>query len=213
MGGFPLSEIRNLRLRRPVGPGDILDLSLDGPSEDGLVRFELRRGTDSVSQGTVRIGKAEPAPFLPDLDLPPAGPFPSPAALVPHAPPALLIRNVLEATSEGASCIVEIPAANPFVEKGRAPSFLGLEAAAQTAAVLESLTRTGDTGPRLGYLVGVRDARLHTPWLPAGRPLRATVRLTGSAPPLAVYEAVIDAGGRELVTGTVSTYVMSGQDG
>ena len=58
-----------------------------------------------------------------------------------------------------------------------------------------------------------RDHLAHRSWLPAKHLLRATVRLTGSAPPLAVYEAVIDAGGRELVTGTVSTYVTSGPDG
>ncbi|HYG65391.1 MAG TPA: hypothetical protein VEL74_22610 [Thermoanaerobaculia bacterium] len=205
----PLAEVRNLRLRRPVGPGDLLDLHLDAPSEDGTARFELRRGAESLSQGTVRLATEPEEALLPGAPAFPAGAgFPAPGALVPHAPPALLVRTVLEAAAEGAACVVEIPAASPFAAGGRAPAFLGLEAAAQTAAVLESLARTDASGPRLGYLVGVRDARFHTPWLPVDHPLRATVRLTGSAPPLAIYETRIDTGdGRELVTGTVSTYV------
>jgi 3-hydroxymyristoyl/3-hydroxydecanoyl-(acyl carrier protein) dehydratase len=209
----PLAEVRTLRLRRPVGPGDLLDLHIAPSAEDGTSRFELRRGAESLSQGTVRV-TTEPEEIL-SFDartpFPASAGFPAPGVLVPHAPPALLVRTVLEASAEGASCVVEIPAASPFASGGRAPAFLGLEAAAQTAAVLEALTRSEDSIPRLGYLVGVRDTRFHSPWLPVDQPLRATVRLSGSAPPLAIYEARIDTGdGRELVTGTVSTYVTSG---
>jgi predicted hotdog family 3-hydroxylacyl-ACP dehydratase len=61
--------------------------------------------------------------------------------------------------------------------------------------VLEALTqRDDDPGPRVGYLVGVREARFAVPFLPAGQAFEVTARLTGSAPPLSIYE--ITAGGR-----------------
>jgi 3-hydroxymyristoyl/3-hydroxydecanoyl-(acyl carrier protein) dehydratase len=196
---FPVAEVRNLKLRRPVVPGDVLDLDLE---EGELVRFELRRGEEAVSNGRIRIGGDEievaSAVLVPSS-------YPPPAELIPHAPPALLVERVLEVSPEGASALVVIPEDNPFVAAGRAPAFVGLEAGAQTAAVLEAVTRReGEGGPRIGYVVAIRNARFRTPWLPSDRPLRVTVKPAGSAPPLAVYEIDLGDG---LVTGSVSTYL------
>lgn len=203
LGGAPLAEVRNLKLRRPVLPGDVLDLALE-PGEDGLVRFELRRGNEAVSSGTVRTGEGEP---LPAGISPATGPYPPPGELIPHAPPALLVKEMLEVTPEGASAIAWIPGDSPFVQDGRAPAFAGLEAGAQAAAVLEALGRSGEgTGPRIGYVVAIRNARFRTAWLPADQPLEVSVKLAGSAPPLSIYEVTI-GGETEMVTGLVSTYV------
>ncbi|HWM94276.1 MAG TPA: hypothetical protein VN493_26205 [Thermoanaerobaculia bacterium] len=194
LGNRPLLEVRTLKLRKPVTPGTVLDLSLE--EADGLVRFELRRGEEVVSNGTVRIGKGEEAVIET------ASASTSLPLLIPHAPPALLIQTLLETSSEGASSIAVIPEDNPFVEAGRAPAFVGLEAGAQTAAALEALGRE-EGGPRIGYVVAIRNARFRTPWLPAGQPLPVTVRPVGSAPPLSIYEVKVG----ELVTGLVSTYI------
>ena len=181
----PLAEVRVLKLRKPVLPGDLLDLSED--ETDGLVRFEIRRGEEVVSNGTIRIGDEETevteAPLSASL----------PAGLVPHAPPALLIRT---------GSVALIPADSPFVVAGRAPAFLGLEAGAQAAALLEALDRSSGE-PRIGYVVAIRNARFRTPWLPAGRPLPVTVKPAGSAPPLTIYEVSVG----EVVTGLISTYI------
>ncbi len=200
-----IAEIASLRLRNPVRPGNVLDLNLDGPAADGTVRFDLLRGTDRVSQGTLRLGPLEEDEPVPLAGLPEMTPL---GALIPHTPPARLVRGILEWDEESLAGIAEIPSASPFVEEGRAPTFLGLEAAAQGAAVLEALSRTDQPGPRIGYLVGLRDARFPAPWLPVDRPLRFAVRRTGSAPPLSVYEVVVEgAGGQELARGTISTYL------
>jgi 3-hydroxymyristoyl/3-hydroxydecanoyl-(acyl carrier protein) dehydratase len=199
-------EVRTLRLRKPVGPGDVLDLSLDLSSEDGTARFALRRGGELVSQGTVGLGSVG-AGLVPAREGASPAPASDLASLVPHAPPALLVRQILETSAEGAACLVEIPAGSPFAADGLAPAFVGLEAAAQTAAVLEALERRGAPGPRLGYLVGIRDARFALPDLPVAHPLRAAVRLTGSAPPLSVYEATVELDGSPVVTGAISTYI------
>jgi predicted hotdog family 3-hydroxylacyl-ACP dehydratase len=129
-------------------------------------------------------------------------------ALIPHRDPALLVRVVASAAPGEIVCIAVIPGEHPLVEHGRAPCLLGIEAAAQAAAALEALTRPPDEppGPRIGYLVGVREAAFHLPDLPAGWPLRVTVRPAGSAPPLAVYEATVEIDGATALTATLSTY-------
>ncbi len=207
LGHPPLSEVKTLKLRKPVAPGDVLDLSLDegGGGEDGAVRFEIRRGDEVVSNGAVRIG-GEAVPIRPATLQP--GRFPRPGTLVPHAPPALLVESMIEVSDDGASAIVLIPEDSPFAvpgHGGRVPAFVGLEAGAQTAAVLEALNRSGEeAGPRIGYVVAIRNARFQTPWLPVATPLPVTVKLTGSAPPLSIYEVSVGDG---LVTGLVSTFI------
>jgi 3-hydroxymyristoyl/3-hydroxydecanoyl-(acyl carrier protein) dehydratase len=202
LGDPPLAEVKVLKLRKPVGPGDVLDLILD---QGDLVKFELRRGDETVSNGLVRVG-GEESPV--ERAGPASSSYPPPGDLVPHAPPALLVESLLEVSGEGASAIVRIPESNPFVQAGRAPAFVGLEAGAQTAAVLEALGRPeGEAGPRIGYVVAIRNARFRTPWLPAGTPLAVTVKPAGSAPPLSIYEVNL---GNGLATGMVSTYIAEG---
>ena len=53
--GAPLTAVRSLKLRRPVAPGDALELSLAPSQEDGWVRFELSRGGEAVSAGAVAL--------------------------------------------------------------------------------------------------------------------------------------------------------------
>jgi 3-hydroxymyristoyl/3-hydroxydecanoyl-(acyl carrier protein) dehydratase len=198
LGDPPLAAVKTLKLRRPVGPGDVLDLVLD----EG--RFELRRGDETVSNGSLQIGRigGEDAPVEPAA--PASSSYPSPGDLIPHAPPALLVETVLETSAGGISALVQIPDDNPFVQSGRVHAFVGLEAGAQTAAVLEALDRKGEAGPRIGYVVAIRNARFRTPWLPAGTPLAVRVTAAGSAPPLSIYEVDLGEG---LVTGMVSTYI------
>lgn len=207
--GAAFSEIRSLKLRRPVGPGDRLEVAAGAPGPDGVARFEIRRGEETVSQGVLRLGSpgGEPDPGVEAL---PSSTFPPPETLIPHASPALLVRSVVETSPQSIVCLAAIPEDHPLAEDGRAPSYLGLEAAAQAAAVLEALERCADgAGPRMGYLVGIRDARLLTPRLPTGRTFRVTARLHGSAPPLSMYEVTLEGAGGELLAGTISTYLYS----
>lgn len=208
--GAAVSEVRSLKLRRTVGPGDRLDVAAAGPGPDGVARFEIRRGGETVSQGVLRLGSPDHGEPDPGVEAPPASAFPPPETLIPHAPPALLVRSVEAVSPDGISGFAVIPAGHPLAAGGRVPSFLGLEAAAQAAAVLEALERREDGGgPRIGYLVGIRDAVLRRPYLPAGRPFRVTARVHGSAPPLSMYEVTLEGAAGVLLAGTISTYLYS----
>lgn len=134
--------------------------------------------------------------------------FPGALALVPHRGPALLLGGVERLTEDGITCWGTVPPDSPFAVEGRAPSFLALEMGAQAAAALAALrqgpTVAGGT-PRIGYLVGIRDAHLG-PDLPVGRRLRVRARPAGGAGPLAVYEVAVEADGVEFARGILSTY-------
>jgi 3-hydroxyacyl-[acyl-carrier-protein] dehydratase len=196
----PLAGVRNLKLRRLVAPGDRLDLRVSGLREDGSARFELSRDGEPVGNGVVLLSPAAAGagvvPVRKWEDLP--------ADFLPHSPPARLVRGVIEASGDAIVCAAEVPPGHPLVVEDRFPSFLGIEAAAQAAAVLEALGRTDDgPGPRIGYLVGIREARFAVPALPAGQPFEVTARLQGGAFPLSLYE--VTAAGA--VTGSISTYI------
>ncbi len=120
----------------------------------------------------------------------------------------LLVEEIVECGEGALTCVGRIPLDNPFVVGGRAPAFVGLEVAAQTAAVFEALGRAGSgEGPRIGYLVSVRGAVFSTADLPAGESLIARVRASGSAPPLALYEVSVEALGQGVLTATLGAYI------
>ncbi len=136
--------------------------------------------------------------------------WPAIETLIPHRAPMLLVERIVEVLEEGLVCQGRVPAGGPLAGHGAASVFLGLELAAQTAAVREALGRGAGAGePRLGYLTSIKNARFQVPELPAGRPLRATVRAVGSVPPLAMYsvEVTLEEDGSELLTATLGTYL------
>lgn len=217
-----IAEVRHLRLRRTVAPGDRLELHVAAAGAEGIVRFELRRpeaGGELVSQGTVRCCASGPPELedpraAPRLDPPEAEGFPPPSDLLPHAAPALLLTAVLAMSAGGIACTAVVPEGHPLAAGGQVPGFAALELAAQAAAALQALLRQGGGSPLIGYLVGARDA-LFAPTLPAGRGLRVTAIHGGSAAPLATYEMEVrpeGAGGRRLATGSLSTFIVEGYE-
>jgi len=207
-----LREIAALRLRRLVAPGEHLELEVKSFDPDGRTRLEVRRAAEVVAHGVVVLGEpspgAEPAEpvrqpqrpsGVPDLD-----------DLLPHRPPMRFVEGIEAETDGGVVCSVRVPEESAFTGRGSAPALVALEMAAQSAAVFEALLRfreAGDTGARVGFLVGARDVRLARARVPAGVTLLAAVRLSAIAPPLSTYAFdVADASG-VVASGTVSTWL------
>ncbi|MBZ5638602.1 MAG: hypothetical protein LAO51_07565 [Acidobacteriia bacterium] len=139
------------------------------------------------------------APTLPEIE-----------DLIPHGGPTRLLQAIEEVLEDRLVCRALIPASNAFVSGGSAPAFIGLEVAAQAAAVAEALERF-DAGravaPRIGYLVGVRDAVFSVDRLPIDRRLQVFVRLVERAGPLKVYGARVALEGETCVEATISTTI------
>jgi 3-hydroxyacyl-[acyl-carrier-protein] dehydratase len=203
--GAPLAAVRSMRIRRPVAPGETLDLSLGSPDGEGWTRFSISREQEPVGGGAVQTSPTAGGSEPEETALPAVGEFP---ILLPHAPPARLVRSVIEISATGIVCAAEISPSHPLAVEAGAPACLGVEAAAQAAAVLESIARNEeDPGPRIGYLVGIREARFAVRSLVTGRPFRVSARLQGSAPPLSIYEIAVGEPGREALTGMISTFL------
>src|SRR5215218_8177092 len=88
--GAPLTAVRSLKLRRPVVPGEVLELSLRDPDEEAWVRFELRRDGEPVSSGAVWTVPSGEEALADEAPRPTRG-FPPVERLLPHAPPARLL--------------------------------------------------------------------------------------------------------------------------
>lgn len=133
---------------------------------------------------------------------------PDPRALLPHAGPMCLLREILEEDETSLVCTAAIEAGSPLASGSASPAMVAMELAAQAAAVHHAVrdarVTPGGGGP--GYLVRARDVRLQVRTLPAGPPLEVAVRLEGSAPPLAMYRFRIRAGDREMAAGRISTW-------
>ncbi len=58
-GPAEIAAVPLLRLRRPVAPGDVLEVAVGRPSPDGTVAFEILRGGERVSHGILLVRRRE----------------------------------------------------------------------------------------------------------------------------------------------------------
>lgn len=199
-----------LRFRGIVVPKD--SLALEGrPSADGGVRFALRRGAELVANGAMLFGQPDnmAEPGLAWAVDPPSG-LPRLDELLPHEPPMRFVERVAALTDEGITCLARIPDECALVAQGTAPALVALEAAAQAAAVWESLRRWREDAspqPGIGYLVSVRDATLHRETIRAGADLYAAIRLLTLAGPLCTYAVEVITEDALMLRGVIGTYL------
>jgi len=134
---------------------------------------------------------------------------PNLAALLPHGERARFIDAVHDLAADSIVCLARVPPDSAYVVDGSFPTFVALELAAQSAALLEILERpTGDLSPPPpGYLVRVRDVRFDLARLPAGEPLSCRVRRTASAGRLRLFETEVSFGGDVVLRGTFSVLI------
>ena len=130
--------------------------------------------------------------------------------LLPHGDAMRFVRSIEEMNDVSARCRARFGATAPLVADGRVPAYLILEAAAQCAAVretLQRLQRDGQASLHTGYLVSVRDVRLHCATLPVEHDFEVEIRDSGSAPPLATFTLRAWLDGELVAEGRLSTYV------
>ena len=131
------------------------------------------------------------------------------ADLLPQTGTARLLNEVVDSGPGFVHAVGRIPAGHPLATNGFAPCFLGLELAAQAAAVLEALLRAAageDCPARVGYLVRVREAEFLQSDLPVEAPLNVTASLEGAAPPVAIYRVVVAGNGAECLRAVLVTH-------
>jgi 3-hydroxymyristoyl/3-hydroxydecanoyl-(acyl carrier protein) dehydratase len=205
-----VSAIPFVRFRGLVLPGDRLEVDAS-PRDPGVIRFDVRRSGEVVANGALVFGlpgggDAAPVPIAS------RGSHGAPPLheLIPHRPPMLFVDRILGEADDGLTSVARIPSSCALVRRGSTPAFVGLEAAAQTAAVWEALVRSRASGTptaQMGYLVSLRDVVLQRPTLPADADLIVSIRLVAAVPPLTTYAVDAAVFGETALSGTIGTYL------
>lgn len=206
---LPLRTIPFLRLRQLVVPGDRLTLATRRRNGE-RVSVEVRRDRVVVTNGELGLGRPEaPAGTLAHRTVGASQGAPI-ETLLPQQPPMRFVTSIVGEMPEGLVCEARIPAACALVVGGSAPAFAAVEAAAQTAALWEAVRRSRESrgaGPRVGYLVALRDLVFFAERIPADAPLVASVRLDGAALPLTHYAIEVGRDGVPVLRGKIATYL------
>jgi predicted hotdog family 3-hydroxylacyl-ACP dehydratase len=213
---LPLRGIAFARLRHLVLPGDRLELSAresTGAAGDaGRLRFDLKRDGELVANGEFIVGTPLPAEAAPAIVArgAPGDTGTAPEALLPHHPPMRFLTSILGQDAQTLDGTARIPDRCALVSGGSAPAMAAIEAAAQAAAAWEALRRRhrqGDTAPRVGYLVAIRDVDFFTDRIPADQSLLVSVHLEDAAPPLTHYRFEVSLDSLLLVRGSIGTFL------
>lgn len=205
----PVNGIAFARMRQPVLPGERLQVAASMRA-DGTIRFAITRDGAIVTNGELRTANPDPGatPAIARsrhvVDHPPV------ETLLPHRPPMRFVTALLDQSAEHLTAEARIPPNCPLATDAVVPAVAAIEAAAQTAALWEALRRVATPAagrPRVGYLVGLRDVRLHAARIPAGTAFVVSVRLEAATPPLAHYGMQIELEGKSILDGTLATYL------
>lgn len=145
-------------------------------------------------------------------------PYPPIERMLPHRAPFLFIRSICELFEDRIVCHGVIEQGHYLAGGEKAPPILGIEMGAQASGV-HAAQHHRDTGPtdspaRVGYLVGIRQARFHVNALPVGRILRVEAIAHGAAGPLATYGILVRAESEEdpMVEARISTWAADQPD-
>jgi predicted hotdog family 3-hydroxylacyl-ACP dehydratase len=134
-------------------------------------------------------------------------PYPPIADLVPHAPPMLLLEELLEVDAESAVTRVSISERSPFFENGGVPAVVTIEYMAQTiAAFAGAQRRVEGQAVELGFLLGCRQMTLHVDSLAAGDELRVQVRRVWTSDKLGQFECAVTREGLPIAQAVLSVY-------
>jgi len=143
--------------------------------------------------------------------------YPPIEEMLPHRDPFLFIQSVLSDSEDMVVCGAMIGHGHYMTHDISAPPVLGIEMGAQAAGVLAALQNirheSVSTAPRVGYLVGIRQARFHAETLPVGQMLRVEALFQGASGPLSTFEIRVKIEGEEdpLVEARISTWAEQDQ--
>lgn len=133
--------------------------------------------------------------------------------LLPHGPAARLVGSVVELDAESVLCRASAPVESPYGDGDTISTLIGVEMAAQAAAVHQAVLRIeSGRGPSpTGFVVRARKLELFRERLEAPLSLLAGARLVSSSGALCVYHVACRLeDGPDLLTAALS--ILHGPD-
>lgn len=133
----------------------------------------------------------------------------TPAELLPHDPPMILLDQVQTWDAEGVTAAVTIGPATPFLAPVHGvPAHVGLEWMAQTCGVFAGLESKLKAEPvRVGFLLGTRRYLARRSWFPEGETLSVAARLMLREGGMAVFDCrILAADGTEEASAQLTLY-------
>ncbi|HLN26004.1 MAG TPA: hotdog family protein [Patescibacteria group bacterium] len=130
------------------------------------------------------------------------------ADLLPHAPPMVLLDDVLGWDQGQVRVAVTIRPDSPFCESGRGvPAHVGIEYMAQACGVYAGLEGLSLGLPvRLGYLLGTRRFQAAVSWFRLGERLEISVTEVFRDQSMGVFDCRIDCAGCEVAAAQLNVY-------
>lgn len=137
----------------------------------------------------------------------PAAPWPEPAALLPHGPPAVFIERILDHGERHVTCrVVPGTADAAHVKDGRIAGAMGVEYMAQAVAVYASLHAPPERRREIGYVIAIRSLTMAVPAFAVGEPLVVRATWQWGEDRLGRFETAIEREGVTLATAFMSVY-------
>jgi predicted hotdog family 3-hydroxylacyl-ACP dehydratase len=130
------------------------------------------------------------------------------ADLLPHAPPMVLLDEVLGWDQGQARVAVTIRPDSPFFEPGQGvPAHVGIEYMAQACGAYAGLEGLSLGLPvRLGYLLGTRRFKTAVSWFQLGERLEISITEVFRDQSMGVFDCRIVCAGREVAAAQLNVY-------
>ena len=130
--------------------------------------------------------------------------------VVPHREPMILLNNLISYEQNSAICEVTISPASAFYSEQLqgVPSYIGTEYMAQAiAAYAGALAQDEGEAVKIGFLIGTRKYKTHTPIFNTGAVLQVTVsKLYQEDSGLSVFECFISSNDTTLCEAKINVF-------
>ncbi|OKH88373.1 hypothetical protein LF95_17320 [Thalassospira sp. TSL5-1] len=138
--------------------------------------------------------------------------------LVPHARPMLLIDRILAADDTSLKAAVHIDENSMFYDAANGvPSYVGIEYIAQTVSAYSGwrawqASKTGNSEPRIGYLLGTRKMTLQDDFFKPGDHLTIDVENIFEDGEMGVFDGTVCRDGQIIVSARINVYQPKAED-
>lgn len=127
--------------------------------------------------------------------------------LLPHSGSMLLLQEVVSFDERELTAALTVTESSTFCEQSGVPSWVGIEYMAQAVAAWSGTQETEkDKGPKVGFLLAVREYSSQVPLFALGQRLEIRVRAVDKHGPMGVFEGEIMIDEETVARGNLSVY-------